>query len=140
MNDDVYVFLGPSLSVAAAEAILDANYLPPVSVGDVCALVLDREPPFAIGIVDGLFEQVPAVWHKEILYAISRNVLVFGAASMGALRAAELHQFGMIGVGNVFAAYRDGIYEEDDEVAVAHAPAEHGYRPLSEAMVNLRAS
>src|SRR5439155_5220604 len=26
----------------------------------------------------------------------------------------------------------------DDEVAVAHLPAEHGYRPISDALVNLR--
>ena len=42
---------------------------------------------------------------------------VFGAASMGALRAAELAPFGMIGVGAIFAAYRDGRLTGDDEVA-----------------------
>jgi hypothetical protein len=39
---------------------------------------------------------------------------------MGALRAAELHTFGMVGVGRVFEGYRDGVYEDDDEVAVVH--------------------
>lgn len=138
-SDDVYVFLGPSLPVEQARDILDATFLPPVSVGDVVELVLDKTPPRAIGIVDGLFEQVPAVWHKEILYAISQGTRVFGASSMGALRAAELHRFGMVGVGGIFEAFRDGSYTDDDEVAIVHAMAEDGYRPLSDAMVNLRA-
>ncbi|MET7737588.1 TfuA-like protein [Streptomyces sp. NPDC005402] len=137
--NDVYVFLGPSLPVDQARQILDATYLPPVSCGDVTELLLDRPAPTMIGIVDGLFEQVPSVWHKEILFAIDRGTRVFGASSMGALRAAELHDFGMIGVGEVFEAFRESRYEDDDEVALVHASAEDGYQPLSEAMVNLRA-
>ena len=53
---------------------------------------------------------MPAVWHKEILWAIGQGVHVFGAASMGALRAAELAPFGMRGVGRIFEAYRDGRF------------------------------
>ena len=96
--------------------------------------------PLAIGLIDGYFERVPAVWHKEILWALSQGIHVFGSASMGALRAAELAPFGMIGVGAIFEAYRDGILEDDDEVAVAHGPADTGYRAGSDAMVNIRAT
>jgi len=67
-------------------------------------------------------------------------VRVYGAASMGALRAAELDAFGMRGVGDVYRAYADGVLEDDDEVAVAHAGAEHGFRALSDAMVDVRAT
>jgi hypothetical protein len=70
--------------------------------------------------VDGYFERVPAVWHKEVLWAISQGIRVYGSASMGALRAAELSAFGMIGIGKIFEWYRDGVIERDDEVAVAH--------------------
>ncbi len=132
----VYVFLGPTLPHEDAASLLDATYLPPVAQGDV--LRLCAEKPAAIGIVDGFFESVPSVWHKEILYAIHAGIPVFGASSMGALRAAELYPFGMIGVGAVFEAYRDGRLEDDDEVAVIHGPAELGYTALSEAMVNIR--
>ena len=55
--------------------------------------------PRAIGIIDGVFLDVASVWHREILWALSQGVHVFGAASMGALRAAELDGFGMRGVG-----------------------------------------
>jgi hypothetical protein len=134
----IHVFLGPSLPLARARDILDATYHPPVRVGDVCDLVVDRAPPAAIAIVDGLFEQTPTVWHKEILFAMSKGVHVYGASSMGAIRAAELHSFGMIGVGEIFERFRSGELEDDDEVAVVHAPPEDGSRPLSEAMVNLR--
>lgn len=130
------IFLGPSLARARAERELNAVYRPPVAQGDVTRALALR--PRAIGIIDGYFECVPAVWHKEILHALSQGVAVFGAASMGALRAAELHPFGMTGVGAVFEAYRDGRLEDDDEVAVTHGPAELGYPVLSEAMVNIR--
>ena len=71
---------------------------------------------------------------------MSEGVPVFGAASMGALRAAELDEFGMRGIGRIFEAFRDGVLEDDDEVAVVHGPAEIGYLPASEAMVNIRAT
>lgn len=132
------VFLGPSLPQAEARELLDVRFLPPVAEGDVYRAALSQ--PDAIGIIDGYFEVTPAVWHKEILFALSRGIHVFGASSMGALRAAELAAFGMEGVGAIFQAYLDGHLEDDDEVAVQHGPAEIGYPLLSEAMVNIRCS
>jgi hypothetical protein len=134
----VYVFTGPTLSAADVAAELEAVCLPPVAQGDVDQLI--GRAPTAIAIIDGYFERVPAVWHKEILLALSEGIHVFGAASMGALRAAELAPFGMVGVGEVFEAYRTGELIADDEVAVMHAPETEGWRPLSEAMVNVRAT
>jgi hypothetical protein len=132
----VYVFVGPTLRLAEARAVLPgACFLPPVKAGDVRRVV---ERARFIGIIDGLYEQVPAVWHKEILDALSRGVRVYGGASLGALRAAELEPFGMVAVGRVARDFIAGALEDDDEVAVSHATAEHDFRPLSEAMVNLR--
>ena len=45
-----------------------------------------------------------------------------GASSMGALRAAELSQFGMVGIGEVYQAFKLGRLEDDDEVAIVHGP------------------
>lgn len=134
----VVVFLGPTLDHDEAQAVLDARYLPPAGHGDVLRAALGR--PLAIALVDGVFERAPAVWHKEILFALSQGVHVYGAASMGALRAAELDRFGMRGVGEVYRAYADGTLEDDDEVAVAHADGEEGFRPLSDSMVDVRAT
>jgi len=133
------VFTGPTLAADEVRAELpDAVVLPPAAQGDLYRAALGR--PTAIGLVDGYFERVPAVWHKEILWAMAQGIHVFGAASMGALRAAELAPFGMIGIGDIAAAFTSGELEDDDEVAVAHGPAEGGYRASSEAMVNLRAT
>jgi hypothetical protein len=138
MTAPVVVFLGPTLSHEDAREVLDAEYRPPAAHGDVLRAALRR--PRAIGLVDGVFERVPAVWHKEILFALSEGVHVYGAASMGALRAAELGAFGMRGVGAVCSAFVEGTLEDDDEVAVAHADAEHDFRALSDAMVDVRAT
>jgi hypothetical protein len=133
-----YLFVGPTLPVAEIGALCDFVCLPPAAQGDVFHLVKAR--PRAIGIIDGYFDGVPAVWHKEVLWALTQGVHVFGSASMGALRGAELHSFGMRGVGSIFEAYRSGELEDDDEVAILHAPAEAGYVGLSEPMVNIRAT
>ncbi len=134
----IVVFVGPTLSREDIAACGDTVCLPPVAQGDVYRAAQRR--PLAIGIIDGYFSGAPSVWHKEILWAMSRGILVFGSASMGALRAAELHAFGMRGVGRIFEAFRDGELEDDDEVAVVHGPAELGHIPVSEAMVNIRAT
>ncbi len=52
---------------------------------------------------------------------MQRGVVVAGAASIGALRAADLESLGMRGIGEVFTAYRRGDIYDDAEVAVAHA-------------------
>jgi len=139
------VFTGPTLPAAdAADLLPGGTILPPARQGDLYRAVRDLRPR-AIGLIDGVFLHEPAIWHREILFALSEGVHVFGAASMGALRAAELFSFGMVGVGRVFAAYRDGVwpgfgdaFEDDDEVAVIHAPAEFSSAPLSDALVDVR--
>lgn len=59
---------------------------------------------------------------------------------MGALRAAELHCFGMIGVGAIFSAYRNGLLVGDDEVALIHADERLRWAPLTVPMVEVRAT
>jgi hypothetical protein len=134
----VVVFLGPTLPSAEAAQRLAADYRPPACHGDV--FLAAREGPSAIALVDGSFDAVLSVWHKEILWALDRGVAVYGASSMGALRAAELAPFGMTGVGEIYRALATGTLEDDDEVAVAHAGPDDGWRPLSDAMVDVRAT
>src|SRR6266566_5098836 len=105
------VFLGPTMPVSDARAILDASYLPPAGCGDVYRAVMDGAT--TIAIVDGFFHLRPAVRHKEIAWALSRGVRVFGAASMGALRAVEMAASGMRGVGRIFEAFCRGDLEDD---------------------------
>lgn len=131
---DAIIYLGPSLPHNEAEEILDADYRLPVRRGDLIHAI--KAGPKVIGIIDGFFFQNCAVGHREILGALKAGIRVVGASSMGALRASELNQFGMEGVGEVYRLYRDGIIESDDEVALVCEP-ETGVA-LSEALVNIR--
>jgi hypothetical protein len=129
------VFAGPTLSRDEAP---DFEFRPPAAHGDFYRAA--REGPAAIGLIDGYFDERPAVWHKEILWALAQGIPVYGAASMGALRAAELHVFGMRGVGRIFEDYRSGRLVADDAVALEHGPPETGYVNLSEPLVNIEAT
>ncbi|MGC7101405.1 TfuA-like protein [Amycolatopsis lurida] len=133
----VHVFAGPSIPGARVRELLPgAEVHPPIGHGAVFGL--DLAAGDVLAIVDGLFYLNAAVRHKEILAVAERGVRVVGGASMGALRAAELRGHGMRGAGRVYRMYRDGEIDGDDEVALAHATAEHGYRPMSLALVAVR--
>lgn len=135
---NVVVFVGPTLSVDEARAVLDADFRPPAQQGDVLRAVTDSAQ--AVGLIDGYFQHCPSVWHKELLYAMSRGITCFGSASMGALRAAELSPFGMVGVGAVFDAFASGALSDDDEVAVMHPEDDFDPRHSTVALVNIRAT
>lgn len=134
------VFRGPSISAAEVNKYAPgAICLSPVSQGDILTAVNEFDPS-SIVIIDGYFETMPAVTHKEIIWALVQDIVVIGAASMGALRAAELQPFGMIGCGEIFESFCDGRLEDDDEVALTHAPRELDFIPTSDSMVDIRAT
>jgi hypothetical protein len=137
MNDPV-VFCGPTIQPEAAKALFPAaDCRGPVARGDV--LRASEEQPAVICIIDGYFEHRPAVTHKEILWAMKRGIPVFGASSMGALRAAELSAYGMVGVGVVFDNFMTGRLEDEDEVAVPHTEGP-SFRSGADALVNIRST
>jgi hypothetical protein len=134
-----YLFCGPSLPDTHQQlADGQIRVMPPVAAGDLLRMPLD--PGDLVGIVDGYFHQTRAVRHKEILAVLSQGVRVFGAASIGALRAAEMDRFGMVGVGRIYRDYRDGRLEADDEVALVHGEADIEYQHASVPLVNIRAT
>src|SRR5262249_50769338 len=93
---DLVGFSGPTIDAASVQARYKCICLPPAARGDIHRAALRK--PRAIGLIDGYFHGVASVWHKEILWAMSQGIHVFGSSSMGALRASELHAFGMHGV------------------------------------------
>lgn len=134
---DVIVYLGPSLARDKAETILPstvADYQPPVRRGDLETAVL--ESPTILCIIDGLFFQDCSVGHREILKLLKTGTEVYGASSMGALRACELEPFGMKGIGRIYSMYLEGIVESDDEVALACDPFTN--EAVSDALVDIR--
>jgi len=134
---EIVVFLGPSVSRDKAELILPApqvDYRPPAKRGDIFRAAEDGAK--IICLIDGVFFQECSVAHKEVLYALEKGAKVIGASSMGALRACELDVYGMIGVGEIYQAYRSGRLVSDDEVALIFDP--FTWEPRSEPLVNIR--
>lgn len=89
-----------------------------------------------VAIIDGVMLTDAAVGHREILNLLRSGVTVIGGGSMGALRAAELQDLGMIGIGRIFEEYASGRIEGDDEVVLLYDP--HTLSALSEPLINLR--
>jgi hypothetical protein len=136
VSQKIAVFLGPSLPRDQADALLAADYYPPARKGDIYRILPSAVK--TILLIDGVFHSTPSVWHREILDAIEEGIQVIGASSMGALRAAELHSFGMLGYGKIFEWYREGVIDGDDEVALLHGGKEVDFCPMSEPLVNIR--
>jgi hypothetical protein len=133
MNESC-VFVGPTRVRKADYPKID--FFPPAALGSVFRAM--ERGYRRIAIIDGFFGNTPSVWHKEILFAISKGFEVSGAASTGALRASELSPYGMRGIGNIYRLYRRASIADDDEVCVTHAIAEMDFMPLSEPMISLR--
>jgi len=128
------IFIGPSL----AGTVLDPSIVRfgPAQLGSIYRAAKAQYK--IIGLVDGIFGNVPTVWHKEILYALQCGSVVCGSSSIGALRAAELHAYGMQGIGLCYRLYRASVITDDDEVALVHGDASTNYAQFSEPLVNAR--
>ncbi|MER6127498.1 TfuA-like protein [Streptomyces sp. NPDC001795] len=134
----VQLYVGPTGHGLPAELLHQdgVQLRPPARRGHIHALIAG-EPPGHIALVDGRYDDVPAVGHRELLDALAAGWTVTGLGSIGALRAAELRPYGMTGYGQVFTHLLT-TEAPDDEVALLHGPAP-AYRPITEALVDLRA-
>ena len=113
------VFAGPSLHGHQ----IDWTGLvprPPAALGDLTQAVSDGAS--MIGLIDGYFGWTASVWHKEILHALAKGIP------------------GMIPVGRIAQAYQRGELDDDGDVALLHYPAEAGFLPMTEPLVDMRAS
>ncbi|HKG38030.1 MAG TPA: TfuA-like protein [Conexibacter sp.] len=137
MSGVVHVFVGPTLPPERVRELLPAAVVHE-PIRHLSLLQLTLAPGDTVAVIDGVFLQSPAIRHKELLHVLEQGVSVWGASSMGALRAAELGPFGMRGVGIVHRLFASNVLDRDDEVAVLHATAEAGHRPLSMALVSIR--
>lgn len=117
MNTRPVVFLGPSLSRPCAREILDADYRPPIQSGDLDAIAT----PSTVVIVDGQFGPSTTLTFSEVRRAIDRKLVLWGAASTGAMIAAGLPDR-MTGLGWVFEAFRDGRIRAIDDISVLYRP------------------
>lgn len=115
----------------------DISVRPPVRRGQIEHLLNNEAQPGVIGIVDGTFHAYPAVGHAELRNALAAGWTIWGLASMGAIRAAEMAPLGMRGYGRVYQQFYDDTSFADDEVTLVHG-SEPPYRPMSEPMVHMR--
>lgn len=134
----IVAFAGPSLPEGQRDRFIGVDWRPPAQAGDL--LRLRPAASLTICLIDGYFDHRPAVRHKEILYHLAGGTRLLGAGSIGALRAAEMDEFGMIGVGQIYRAYKRGSIVADDEVALVHAGPELGWRAVSVPLVDVRAT
>ena len=112
------VFTGLSLSQEEARTLLAAEVRPPVKRGDLDQL----SDGTVAAIIDGELSGDSAVPIDEIRRALRRGVKISGAASVGALRAYEAREEGMVGLGWVYRAYCTGRISGIDEIAVIYDP------------------
>ena len=117
----------PIVFAGASSSGLDSTFReqiecrPPIRHGDLVALAEEHRPRPVL-ILDGVFSETQAITPTECRDMLRSGWPLFGASSMGALRAADLWPEGMIGVGDVFLGYRTGLLKSDAEVAVALDP------------------
>lgn len=136
----IIIYAGLSLPFSEAKEILDSHnnveviYKRPIQRGDLNLAL--KENPDIIAIIDGVFHQNSAVGHKEILNVIKKGIKVYGASSMGALRASELDTLGMTGIGYVYNQYATGEVDSDDDVAVMLDS--QTLEPLSVPLINMK--
>lgn len=138
----VLIYAGPSVSRdEVMDRVPGAVLKPPARSGDVLSDLHALDPTHLL-LIDGEFQQHFSTWLKELVYALQYPSIrgVYGAASVGALRAAALADLGMVGVGQVFRWYDSGEVTGDDEVAVAYSVDAQGAYRSTVPLVNVRAS
>ena len=141
---DRHIFVGPTLTPNFDKALLSSWTIhPPAKRGDIESLVkqytVSKDLELEIAIVDGLFYSVPAVGHQEIIDALREGIKVYGLSSMGAIRAAELQSYGMIGYGQVYAQFMKNKDLPDDAVTQLHGNSPD-YAAYSEPYIHLEAA
>ena len=124
------IFLGPSLPVAEARKIIDADYRAPLRSGDLdgigCAAM--------VGVIDGVLDRTHRIGTSEIHRALERGICILGAASTGALIASRVPHTRLQGVGRINDFMALCPEEAEDLVAVLYT--EHDHARLTEPLVN----
>jgi len=112
------VFCGPSLPPSDRIEDERVSYLPSAARGDIAKAAGDYD---GILLIDGVFHHDLAPSPKEC-YEAAQRIPMFGASSMGALRAAECWPYGFTPLGIIARWYMQEVIDGDDEVAVLTHP------------------
>lgn len=118
----IHAFVGPSLpkSLRKHYSHKGVNFHPPLGQADLIDHVEWFQKNDIILVADGFYKDLPSTWHKEILYAIKKGFKVVGCSSIGALRATECEDYGMLGFGSIYQWFKEGLLYDDSDVALLH--------------------
>jgi hypothetical protein len=106
----VHVFTGATLPRDAAAGLAPGAVLyPPARRGDLAGVAV---PGDVVVVIDGNPYCPPR--HDEVLSLLASGVAVAGAGGWGAVLAADMHPFGMTGIGDVFSGLHDGRIADDE--------------------------
>lgn len=132
----VKIYSGLSLDEATAKRFLpNATFSRPIRRGDLRGDI--RSKYHIICIIDGSFHHFPAVNCGEIMDAMRAGVRIYGASSMGALRASELDGEGMIGHGKIYAYIKNSTFFRDDYLGQTFEESAGKTRPSSLPYIDL---
>ncbi len=126
------VFAGGSVSREDAPSDADLVWAGPAEQGDMVAAVLEGFE--SILVIDGYFYTKFPCTTLEVMLALENEVNVFGASSIGALRAVELDTWGMVGMGRVYE------YLKKQEIKPYHIVAQtydEADRPLTTPLIQI---
>ena len=131
------IYLGPSgYGINRTGLLKEWLVKPPCKQADIINDIQQYRPE-KICIVDGLYKTIPSPWHKELLLALENHITLDGVGSLGALRAAELDDFGMKGHGWVYNFIKENEPIDDSIVALLHMDSRNYYKPITLAKIEL---
>lgn len=133
MYSRVIVFAGPSLPSSYQHPLVELR--PPAKRGDLRPYI--GKTDILVVLIDGFFFHNPGLTHLEIIELLQGGSSMIGAASMGALRAAEVRMPHCIGMGAVYDALVAGFFTDDSELAVGVSPMD--YSSITISLIDVRA-
>lgn len=126
------VFGSASLQLLQRDFPDEFDFMGPIKRGDLGGLLdQSRGRRGCVLITDGLFGESMAVSPVECMDMLRAGWTVVGASSIGALRAADCGNVGMIGVGDIFFSFRLGYFHTDADVAVVYNAADQSELTVS---------
>ncbi|WP_280381669.1 TfuA-like protein [Nocardia wallacei] len=130
----IAVYAGPSLPVDCRPNSPELHWYPPAERGDLDRF--DAPEGTTVVLVDGYMIHRHPPSPTEVHGLVRRGYVVWGCASLGALRAAELRHHGVQGFGWVYDRVVDRTVTYDDELVAMLDPRTDKAATLF--LVNLR--
>lgn len=136
-SQEIYLFIGPTAYNLSLNKLVtpETSIFPPVRRGDI-QILIEEKSPATIVIVDGTFQPYQPVSHIEIINSLKQGWRVWGMSSIGAIRAAEMHELGMQGYGTVFNRFMENEDFPEDYVALIHG-TDAPWFPVSEPLIHI---